>query len=76
MKRIAICRILGVMLSMGGLTLTAGAQATAAQRDHSGGMMGGGSGWMGGYGGAWLPILVVVVVGFVVWTVARGRNTN
>lgn len=76
MKRIDIRRILGATVSIGGLTLTAGAQATAAQRDHSGGMMGGGTGWMGGYGGPWLPILAVVVVGFVVWTVARGRNTN
>lgn len=34
-----------------------------------------GSGWMGGYGGAWLPILLVaVVVGLVVWVVNRKRS--
>ena len=31
-----------------------------------------GGGWMGGYGGYWMPILVlVVVVGLVVWIVKR-----
>ena len=31
-----------------------------------------GSGWMGGYGGIWMPILMVVaVVGLVVWIVKR-----
>ena len=32
----------------------------------------GGGGWMWGYGGVWMPILlVVVVVGLVVWIVKR-----
>ena len=32
-------------------------------------------GWMGGYGGAWVPILLVaVVVGLVVWVVKRKSN--
>lgn len=31
----------------------------------------GGSGWMGGY---WGPILLVVVVGLVAWIVMRGRR--
>jgi len=32
-----------------------------------------GSGWMGGYGGIWMPILlVVVVVVLVAWIVKRG----
>jgi hypothetical protein len=31
-----------------------------------------GAGWMGGYGGMWVPILLVaVVVGLVVWVVKR-----
>ena len=31
-----------------------------------------GFGWMGGYGGAWMPILlVIVVVGLVVWVVSQ-----
>lgn len=38
-------------------------------------MMNGGSwgtGWMGGYGGIWTPILLVIVVaGFVAWIVKR-----
>jgi len=45
---------------------------------QSGNMMNGGSGgmwgvgWMGGYGGAWVPILLVVaVVGLVAWFVMR-----
>lgn len=32
-----------------------------------------GSGWMGGYGGIWMPILLIIVVsGFVAWIVKRG----
>ena len=34
-----------------------------------------GSGWMGGYGGYWLPILVLaVVVGLVVWVVKQQKK--
>ena len=30
-------------------------------------------GWMGGYGGAWVPVLLaIVVVGLVAWIVRRG----
>ena len=33
-----------------------------------------GSGWMGGYGGYWVPILVLaVVVGLVVWVVKQQK---
>jgi hypothetical protein len=35
----------------------------------NGGM--GGAGWMGGY---WGPVLLVVVVGLVAWVVMRGRK--
>ena len=42
---------------------------------QSGNMMNGGmsgAGWMGGYGGAWGPILLlIVVIGLVVWVVQR-----
>ena len=32
-----------------------------------------GGGWMGGYGGMWMPVLIVVVVAaLVVWIVKRG----
>jgi len=34
-----------------------------------------GYGWMGGYGGYWLPILgLVVVVGLVVWIVKQQKR--
>lgn len=43
---------------------------------QSGNMMNGGmwsGGWMGGYGGMWMPVLVLfVVVALVVWIVKRG----
>jgi hypothetical protein len=29
---------------------------------------------MGGYGGYWGPVLLVVVVGLVAWVVMRGRK--
>ncbi len=38
----------------------------------NGGMDGGG--WMGGYGGYWLPVLLVVVVGLVAWVVMQRRK--
>ena len=42
---------------------------------QNGTMMGGGMnglGWMGGYGGGWLPILLIVVaIALVVWVVQR-----
>jgi hypothetical protein len=47
---------------------------------QNGGMMNGGSGgmsgssWMGGYGGYWVPILLVAVVGLVVWIVMQRRK--
>lgn len=49
---------------------------TAAQA-QTGPMMNGGGmwndGWMGGYGGPWVPLLlVIVVVGVVAWIVRRG----
>jgi hypothetical protein len=49
--------------------------ATGVSLAQSGNMMNGGmwgTGWMGGYGGIWVPILlVIVVVGLVVWVVQR-----
>lgn len=39
---------------------------------NGGGMWGGGS--MGGYGSYWVPILLVVVVGVVVWAVLQRRR--
>lgn len=51
--------------------------ASGVSSAQSGGMMNGGSmwgGWMGGYGGYWGPILLVVVVGIVVWAVLQRRK--
>lgn len=39
---------------------------------QSGNMMDGG--WMGGYGGVWVPILLVVVVGLVAWIAMQKRK--
>ena len=49
--------------------------ATGVALAQTGNMMNGGGwgmGWMGGYGGIWMPILVViVVVGLVVWFIKQ-----
>lgn len=50
--------------------LTAGVASAQSGYMMNGNMWNGG--WMGGYGGAWVPILLVaVVVGLVVWVVKR-----
>jgi hypothetical protein len=52
--------------------------ATGSTLAQNGTMMNGGmwgSGWMGGYGGYWVPILVLaVVVGLVVWVVKQQKK--
>jgi uncharacterized membrane protein len=60
------------------LALTTGAMTAGASFAQNGNMMNGGNGamwgtgWMGGYGGNWVPILLlVIVVGLVVWAVQR-----
>ena len=49
--------------------------ATSVSLAQTGNMMNDGmwgSGWMGGYGGIWVPLLfVIVVVGLVAWIVKR-----
>jgi len=54
----------------------AGASGVASAQN--GNMMNGGAMWggglMGGYGGYWMPILLVVVVGLVVWVVLQRRK--
>lgn len=51
--------------------------ATGSTFAQSGTMMNGGMwgpGWMGGYGGYWMPLLVLaVVVGLVVWVVKQRK---
>ncbi len=60
--------------SCGLVALLAGTNALA----QNGTMMNGGmweNGWMGGYGGYWVPILVLaVVVGLVVWVVKQQQK--
>jgi hypothetical protein len=34
----------------------------------------GGGSWMGGFGGYWGPVLLVVVVGAVIWIVTQKRK--
>lgn len=46
--------------------LTSGVSLAQSGNMMNGGMWG--SGWMGGYGGVWVPILIViVVVGVIAW---------
>jgi ABC-type multidrug transport system permease subunit len=53
--------------------LTTGVALAQSRYMMNGDMWGGG--WMSGYGGAWVPILLVaVVVGLVVWVVKRKGN--
>lgn len=56
-----------------GAVFLLGASVASAQL---GNMMDGmdGSGWMGGYGGVWVPILLVVVVGLVARIVMQKRK--
>lgn len=56
----------------------AAALTTGVSFAQSGHMMNGGTwgnGWMGGYGGAWMPILfLVVLVALVVWIVKQNKK--
>ena len=59
--------------AVGAATAAAGGLASA----QSGPMMDGAmhnDGWMGGYGGYWLPVLLVVLVGLVAWIVMQKRK--
>jgi hypothetical protein len=50
---------------------------TGAAAAQGGPMMNGGmwsGGWMGGYGGYWAPVLLLVVVGLVAWIVMQKRR--
>jgi uncharacterized membrane protein len=88
MKRMNLRKNLNAAALIGGTIVAASALADT-QQGGSGygmgsGMMGGNeSGWMGsygwgsmgGYGGIWLPILLVaVIVGLVVWIIAKKRK--
>ena len=60
-------------LSVGTVPLFMAGAALAQSGSMMNGSMGGG-GWMGGYGGYWLPVLLVVVVGLVAWVVLQRRK--
>ncbi len=64
------------MIGMATGSLSALASGVASAQNgtmmNGGGMWGGG--WMGGYGSYWMPILLVVVVGVVVWAVLQRRR--
>ena len=76
MKHFDIRRMFAAAVSIGALTLAACAGAAQRQSGSGGGMMGGGGGygWMGGYRGPWILVLLVVIAGLVAWIIARGRN--
>jgi len=52
----------------------ASALASGVLSAQNGDMMNGGSSSMGGYGGYWVPVMLVVVVGIVVWAVLKRRK--
>ncbi len=62
-------------IGVGIVPLLAAGRALAQTENMMNGGMGGGAmggyGWMGGYGGFWVPILLVLVVGLVVWVVKQ-----
>jgi len=63
-----------VKTSLAVTTAAAGLSTGAAAWAQNGNMMGGswGSGWMGGYGGPWVPVLLhVAVIALAVWVVKR-----
>jgi hypothetical protein len=57
---------------------TACALASGVSFAQNGNMMNGGgmwgTGWMGGYGGFWMPALLILVVGVVVWAILQKRK--
>ncbi len=58
--------------SLAGLVPLLSTGAALAQSGHMTNSGMGGFGWMGGYGGIWLPILVVIAVaGLVAWVVKQ-----
>jgi len=63
-----LVRTLGVASMM--LTMVSGAMADGTPMN--GGMMGNGT-WYGG-GGAWLPAMVIIVLGVVLFAVLRKKN--
>ena len=60
-------------LAVGAVTLL----TTGVTFAQNGNMMNGGSwgtGWMGGYAGAWMPVLLVIVIVALVVLIFKGRG--
>ena len=86
MKRISLRKTLSTTALIGGTIVAASALAqsqggygtgSGMMGSNTSGWMGGsGAGWMGGgYGGIWLPVLLVIVVaGLVAWIVAQKKK--
>jgi uncharacterized membrane protein len=59
------------------LALGAGSVGLGNAAAQGGPMMNGGMngyGWMGGFGGYWVPVLLVVVVALVAWILLQRRK--
>ena len=71
-------RMFGATAAAGALSLVARAGAAQMPGGQRGGMMGdmNGYGRMGGYGGPWVLILLVIIAVLLVWMIARGRNKH
>ncbi|PWQ93821.1 hypothetical protein [Leucothrix arctica] len=68
MKRMNLRKYLNVAVWIGGSGVTTSALADMHQGGY--GMMG-----MGGYGGIWLPILLIAVIaGFMGWVIGKKRK--
>ena len=78
MRGMNLRKTLSVALLIGGPVAAGNVFADTPQGGYGMGsnMMGGnGFGWMGGYGGMWMPILlVVVIVALVVWLIAKKKK--
>lgn len=75
-QRLQAGELMNALLRIGvGLASLLATGSTLAQNETmmNDGMWG--TGWMGGYGGYWVPILVLaVVVGLVVWVVKQQKK--
>lgn len=77
MKHMNFGKALNVVSWVGGLITTTSvlAQSQGGYGPGSGMMGGSGAGWLGGYGGMGLPILLVIVVaGLVAWFVSQKKK--
>jgi hypothetical protein len=71
MKRMILGKTISTVLATGG-SMSAFAQSLGGCGPESG-MMGGG--WMGGYGGGWIMIVLVAVIASLVgWVVGQRKN--